>query len=207
MDVKSAVEQAVAAPTQLPDVKMGIPQYTVPDCKKIEFGPESPLASPVISLRSMEMYQDCQNFGAPVGAICTPRPEYRYETAQIVITEPRVLQPGQKEVFEVCLRGPFLNLRQVSPAYKYSVRQEFNVFRLTPQTAKGAEKSASQDNVCRLAADTANTCIYQCKDGSFLSKPNPFPAIPAPNQWVGPIPAGPCNPTIVNMPLIVNLGK
>lgn len=206
VNVKSAVEQAVAAPIQLPEVKMGIPSYTTNDCKKVEFTAESPLTSPEISLRSMEMYQDCQNFGAPVGQICTPRPEYNNATTKVVITEPRVLQPGQKEVFEVCLNGPFLNLRPVSTVYKYSVKQDYEGFKLTPQAARSADKSASQADVCKLVMSASNTCTYQCKDGSYISRPNPFPGYPAPNPYVGPIPAGPCAPSISDIPS-VTFGK
>jgi hypothetical protein len=52
--------------------------------------------------------------------------------------------------------------------------------------------------------DNGHFCVYQCQDGSFISKPNPFPVIPAPNQWVGPIHT-PCAPTIHNLPVIVDL--
>ncbi len=198
VDVKSAVEEARASVPQLPEAKIGIPSYSVRDCKKVEFAAGGPLASDPVSLRSMEMYQDCQNFGAPVGQICTPRPEYRYASVRAALTSLPALAAGKKEVFEVCLQGPFLSLTQDKKnSYKYSVKQDMEGFLLTPKTAdKGLFGHQEQPaDACRIAMDKGHVCVYRCADGSFFSKPNPFPVIPAPNQWVGPIHT-PCAPVI-----------
>jgi len=56
------------------------------------------------------------------------------------------------------------------------------------ETAKAAA------GTCTLAMDTGHTCVYRCPDGDYISRPNPFPPIPSPNQWVGPIHT-PCAPT------------
>lgn len=200
VDVKTVVEQAQAAAPQLPEVKQGIHSYGTRDCRKVEFTAESPLASAPISLRSMEMYQDCQNFGAPVGQICTPRPEYHNATFNVTVTEARELKPGQKEVFEACMYGPFVSLRPVSTVYEYKVRQDFEGFKLTPKGLISAEKGLGAA-VCRLAMDNGNFCVYKCADGGYISQPNPFPVIPSPNQWVGPI-YTPCRPTMTDLPAI-----
>ena len=190
VDLKAFVAQA--ADGKAPEAKFGgIPSYSTQDCKKVEFTAESPLTSPEISLRSMEMYQDCQNFGQPVGQICTPRPEYHSETTRVIVTEARELKPGQKEVFEVCLWGQFLNLRPVSAVYKYKVKPTFDGIYITP---KGLIEQAKAAGSCMLAMDSNNFCTYRCPGGNYISKPNPFPVIPAPNQWIGPI-YTPCAPT------------
>lgn len=197
VNVQSVMKEASSSDVNVPEARFGIPIYSSRDCKKITFTETSPLASPEVKLESREEYQDCQNMGYPVGQICFPRYEYYNETAQIVITEPRLLKPGQTEVFEVCLWGPFLSMKPVTPAYKYTVNRVLSVFRLTPQAEP--VRAAAQE-FCNLVMD-GNTCVYQCKDGSYISKPNPFPAVPAPNPWVGPI-ITPCRPTMPYSPLI-----
>ncbi len=201
VDVKSAVKEAVSSDVKLPEAKFGQLIGLTRDCKKITFGAADPLTSPEVALTSRETTQDCQNMGYPVGQICFPSTRYYNENVKVVITAPRELKPEQKEVFEVCLWGSFLSLKQVSPAYKYAVRQVLSTFELTPPAAV---KSAAPADVCNLVMD-GNTCVYKCKDGSYVSRPNPFPYIPAPNPWVGPI-STPCAFSIPNPgPLITIL--
>lgn len=204
LSVNDLAAQAVIAAPQLPEAKViGIPSYTTPDCKKVEFAADSALEA-AFDLRSLQMYQDCQNFGAPVGQICTPRPEYHYASAKVALTEKPQLAAGKKEAFQLCLNGPFLSLRpDKKNSYKYDIKRELNTFRLTPKFEAAGEKGFSSD-VCRIAMDNGHFCVYQCQDGSFISKPNPFPVIPAPNQWVGPI-YTPCAPTIHNLPVVIDL--
>lgn len=134
--VKLAQETQVEVKT--PEAKFGQLLDITRDCKKITFGAADALISPEVSLVSRETTQDCQNMGYPAGQICFPSTRYYRETMKLVITAPRVLQPDQKEVFEVCLWGSFLSLKQVSPAYKYSVREVPGAFELTPQANEGA---------------------------------------------------------------------
>ncbi|MDO8805853.1 MAG: hypothetical protein Q7R35_15640 [Elusimicrobiota bacterium] len=191
----------MAQETKVPEARYGQIVDVTRDCKKISFGAADPLISPEISLASRETTQDCQNMGYPVGQICTTNIRNYRENVKVVITEPRVLQPDQKEVFEVCLWGPFLNLKQVSPAYKYAVRQVPGAFELTPETS--ATKAPAQD-VCTLAMDTNYSCIYRCKDGSFISVPNPFGPPPFPGT---DFPMHGCRPSVPNTPLITIIGK
>jgi len=204
LSVNDFAAQAVTAAPQLPEAKAaGIPSYTVPDCKKAEFTAGGALEAS-LELRSLEMYQDCQNFGAPVGQICTPRPEYHSALAKVTLNQAPALLPGQKEKFEVCLNGPFLSLRQDKKnAYTYEVKRQLDAFLLTPQAAdKGFFWHHEQPaDACTITVDNGYYCVYRCKDGSFLSKPNPFPVIPSPNQWVGPI-YTPCAPAISNLPVV-----
>lgn len=197
VDLESFKEQAASAKVEIPEARFGMPTYSSQDCKKVEFTAASPLTSADISLRSMTMYQDCQNFGTPVGQICTNRPEYYSETTRVTVTEPRELQPGQKEVFEVCLWGQFLQIRPVETVYKYKSKVTFYGIFITPSglvTPKAEAKAAAND-FCRLAMDTQYSCIYRCNDGKYVTQQKPFPDMPSPNPWVGPI-THPCRPGI-----------
>lgn len=164
-ETQAAVKAPEAKLTQLMDITR--------DCKKITFGAADALISPEVSLVSRETTQDCQNMGYPAGQICFPHTNSYRESVKLVITAPRVLQPDQKEVFEVCLWGSFLSLKQVSTVYKYSVREVPGSFELTPQLNKGVSEAAVQD-VCTFKLDTGLFCVYRCNDGSYLSKPHTF---------------------------------
>lgn len=181
----------------VPESRFGIPTYSSRDCKKVEFTAESPLTSAEISLRAYETYEDCQNMGYPAGQICFPRTENFSETTRVTVTEPRELKAGQKEVFEVCLWGRFLQIRPVETVYKYKSKVTFDGIFLTPQglIAPKAETRAAASGFCALAMDTQYSCVYRCADGKYVTKLKPFPNMPAPNPWVGPI-NYPCRPGI-----------
>lgn len=203
MSAKDVVKaaQETQAEVKLPEAKFGQLMDLTRDCKKITFGAADALVSPEVSLVSRETTQDCQNMGYPVGQICFPNTRYYRENVKVALTEPRVLQPDQKEVFEVCLWGSFLSLKQVSPAYTYAVRQVPGAFELTPVV--NAVKAAAQD-VCKLAMDTDFFCIYRCNDGSFISKPQSFGPPPFPGMES---PLHGCSLSVPNTPLITVLGK
>jgi hypothetical protein len=205
VDVKSTLDTAKTSDASVPNIKLGMstPQDITRDCKQITFGPNDPLTSAIVPLKSQETDQDCENMGYPAGQICTPSFHTYTANAQIVITQPRVLQPGQKEVFEVCLWGQFLDMKPVSSVYKYSVNEVLDVFQLTPQVPAKAEVAAvrSEGATCPLVMDTDYSCVYQCKDG-YHSNPNPF----GPSSMPGmSIPFHGCNPSISDTPLITIL--
>lgn len=205
--VKAQRETVVSPAVKVPEARFGQIVDITRDCKKITFTAADALISPEVSLASRETTQDCQNMGYPVGQICTTNTRHYRENVKVVITEPRVLQPDQKEVFEVCLWGPFLNLKQVSPAYNYAVREIPGAFELTPKGAFNAAKSAIEtpvQDVCKLVMDTNYSCIYRCKDGSYISRPNPFGPPPFPGMEA---PMHGCRPSVPNTPLITVLGK
>ena len=204
VDVTAAINSAKASDAVIPAVRFPVLVNSTRDCKKITFTATDPLTSPAVSLASREEYQDCQNMGPYVGQVCFPSYQNYSANAQVVVTQPRELKPGQKEVFEVCLWGSFLSMKPVSTVYKYSVNRVLDVFQITPQgpiQPKELDKSAAAQDVCNIAMDDGRYCTYRCKDGSYITRPNPFPTIPAPNQWVGPI-STPCRPTVPNTPLI-----
>lgn len=144
IDIKSVVKAAADSEVQVPEARFPTIENITRDCKKIVFGANDPLTSPVVLLKSEEYGRDCENMGPPVYQICRPYSREYSAESKVVITAPRTLQPGQKEVFEVCLWGSYLSLKQVSPAYKYSVRQVLDVFELTPPPA-ALPKSPPQD--------------------------------------------------------------
>ncbi len=135
VDVGSFIKEAAIFDAKAPEAKSAFPVDITRDCKKVTFTQADPLASAQVPLLSRETGQDCINYGYPVGQICTPTFRDYKATAQIVVTAPRELKPGQKEVFEVCLWGSFLDMKPVSTVYKYSVNRVFDVFQLTPQGA------------------------------------------------------------------------
>lgn len=167
VDIKSVVDDASFADIKIPEAKSGQLLDLTRDCKKITFSAAAPLASAEISLTSRETTQDCQNMGYPVGQICFPSTRYYHETVKLVITEPRILQPGQKEVFEVCLWGAFLNLKQVAPAYKYSVHQVPGSFELTPKGGALSVSSAKNAEYVKMArvANFSNKSPFIDADG------------------------------------------
>jgi len=194
VDVQKIIKEAPVSDIKAPEAKFIVPSYSFRDCEKITFTETSPLTSPTVRLASTEMYQDCQNTGYPPGQICFPHSNVYKEDVRIVITEPRTLKPGQTEVFEVCLWGEFLSMKQITPAYNYRVDRVLSEFRLTPQL-KAADAKAGRQDYCSLVIDTINSCSYQCKDGSWINRPNPFPSTPS---W---IPFHGCPPSVPNTPL------
>lgn len=189
VDLKSFKEQAASAVVEIPETGRGIPAYTNRDCKEVEFTAGSPLTSPDMTLRSMTIVQDCYPAGYPAGQTCTIRPEYYTRTTRVIITEPRVLKPGQKEVFKVCLSGGFLSIKTVESVYKYKSKVRRKGIFLTPKGPLAQEKSAEKG--CRLALDAGYTCSYKCDDGTYFTQFNPLYSIPSPTQW-GPEISIPC---------------
>jgi len=201
IDVKAAIDQAAASDVKLPEAKFNQLIDMTRDCKKVTFTQNDPLISPEISLESRETWQDCQNMGPYVGQICIPSYRTYRETPKLTITAPRELKPDQKEVFEVCLWGAFLSLKPVSTVYKYSVNQVLGNFELTPVIPAAVTKAVKPDT-CNLVMDSNYSCIYQCKDGSYVSKPNSFGPMPFPGM---DFPFHGCAPSVPNTPLITIL--
>ncbi len=203
IDIKTVIQQATDSDIQIPAARFPMVTDVTRDCKKITFTQSDPLVSPEISLVSRETSQDCQNMGYPAGQICFPNYRTYRETPKITITAPRELKPDQKEVFEVCLWGSFLSLKPVSTVYKYSVNQLLGNFELTPALpVRTLEVSKAAADTCSLVMDSNYSCIYQCKDGSYISKPSPFGPPPFPGM---DMPFHGCRPSVPNTPLITIL--
>jgi len=200
LDVTAVIRQAAASDIQVPEARFPMVTNVTRDCKKITFTQNDPLVSAEVSLTSRETSQDCQNMGYPVGQICTPGFRTYRETPKITIMAPRELKPDQKEVFEVCLWGSFLSLKPVSTVYKYSVNQILGNFELIPSIpVRAMEVTKAAEDTCHLVMDSNYSCIYQCKDGSYVSKPSPFGPPPFPGM---DMPFHGCRPSVPNTPLI-----
>ena len=203
VDVKATIQQAAGSDIQVPEARFPMVTDITRDCKKITFTQNDPLVSAEVSLVSQETSQDCQNMGYPAGQICFPSYRTYRETPKITIMAPRELKPDQKEVFEVCLWGSFLSLKPVSTVYKYSVNQLLGNFELTPSIpVRTLEVNKAAEDTCHLVMDSNYSCIYQCKDGSYVSKPSPFDPPPFPGM---DMPFHGCRPSVSNTPLITIL--
>lgn len=148
------------------------------DCKRITFTRDYQLTSEPVSLTSVEFATDCQVLGYAGNQVCFTYTRYHKAESKIIITAPRKLKPGKPEVFELCLWNDSLSLRQLSPAAGYSVNPVRDTFELTPAARTTPEISKSQGKDCALVSQADYSCIYRCKDGSFLSQLNPSPPFP-----------------------------
>jgi hypothetical protein len=203
IDVKAVIQQAADSDIKVPESRFPMVTDLTRDCKNITFTQNDPLVSPEVSLVSFETSQDCQNMGYPIGQICFPTSRTYHETPRITITAPRELKPDQKEVFEVCLWGSFLSLKPVSTVYSYSVNQILGNFELTPAIPfRAMEVTKAAEDTCNLVMDSNYSCVYQCKDGSYVSKPSPFGPPPFPGM---DMPFHGCRPSVPNTPLITIL--
>lgn len=203
IDVSAVIRQAAASDVKVPESRFPMVTDVTRDCKKITFTQTDPLVSAEVSLVSNETSQDCQNMGYPAGQICFPSFRTYRESPKITIMAPRELKPDQKEVFEVCLWGSFLSLKPVSTVYKYSVNQILGNFELTPSIpVRTLEVTKAAEDTCNLVMDGNYSCIYQCKDGSYVSKPSPFGPPPFPGMDT---PFHGCRPSVPNTPLITIL--
>ncbi|KAF0124312.1 MAG: hypothetical protein FD189_2481 [Elusimicrobia bacterium] len=156
-DVKAAIESSSERSAELPaaDKYLGHSRYTR-DCARFSFGPAAgEHLSERVRLSSTEFVEYCYNTGpagghyvpgpngtpghyvpaGPSGHHCVERPgQTWYESARVLV-KARDLKPWEREAVEVCLEGPFMDLRVLEGGYKYSVRKTGNydtLFELTP---------------------------------------------------------------------------
>lgn len=93
------------------------------DCVSFRFGPNDGLDSDVVWLRSTEWVEECYPTGDPRrggGRQCHERANHTYrERVQVKLTERKPLAPWESDTFEVCLEGPWVDVRQYESAYEY----------------------------------------------------------------------------------------
>ena len=92
------------------------------------------------------------------------------------------------------------SFKRVGKLSKDSWMEKGETLRL--ELASSPEKAYSADNVCTLVMDSPYTCVYSCKDGSYISRPNPFPGNNGFPPYVPPMPLHGCSMTTQNTPLI-----
>ncbi|MGC9070854.1 MAG: hypothetical protein ACP5IO_06055 [Elusimicrobiales bacterium] len=117
----------------VPSVKYGIPgsvRYTR-DCRRFSFGPaDGEIMSDKVWLRSDEYRTECYTtyIPGPNGQFTPHQDCYEsyvithHRQAQINI-KPRKLWPWEKETFEICLEGEWLDIYTIEAGYKYKIKQ------------------------------------------------------------------------------------
>ncbi|MCX7641623.1 MAG: hypothetical protein N2Z20_03210 [Elusimicrobiales bacterium] len=117
----------------VPDVKYGVPgsvRYTR-DCARFNFGPsDNELMSEKVRLRSDEYRTECYTtyVTGPNGQQipqqnCYERLYMTYHRQAQINLKPRKLWPWERESFEVCLEGNWMDLYVIEAGYKYKVKQ------------------------------------------------------------------------------------
>ncbi len=114
------------------------------DCARFTFGPsDNEIMSEKVWLRSQEYVQECHTYyvQGPNGQQipqqnCYERPGMTWHQQAQINVKARKLFPWERETFEVCLEGPWMDIYKYEAAYKYSTKRVGNyntLFELTPQ--------------------------------------------------------------------------
>lgn len=162
VDVKDAVSQALSAPVSLPEAaKQRFSRYTR-DCSRFTFDASGAEAtSEKVSLSSMEYVEVCHGGGNPQyggGPVCYERPGMTWRQAAQVHIAARALLPWERETFEVCMEGPWLDLRALDAAYKYSVGKTGDydtLFNLVPRNKIAMKPDMDGINAASFSYDKA----------------------------------------------------
>ena len=100
------------------------------DCTEFIFEANSPPVSPPETLLSRTWMEECERLPLPGGG-CIPRRRQIGSYEKTVRVELLAREsPGPREVFEVCLRGPWLSLRVRSSPHGYDVQERDGHFTL-----------------------------------------------------------------------------
>ena len=115
------------------------------DCATFSFAPEGPETSDAVWLRSTEYYEECTTTGDPRhggGTFCREVPRWTHqERVQLQLRNRQKLFPWEREVFEACLEGSWLNVYTLQAAHEYKSAQNGGNFVLTA----GARKAMDPD--------------------------------------------------------------
>jgi len=129
VNLKETISKARNSELAVPEARFGS-RYTR-DCARFSFGPDAgDITSDKVWLHSMEYVQECNTVmqpgpnGTPVPVqSCYERPGMSWnQTAQIKMAA-RKLWPWERESFDVCLDGPWMDLYVNEAGYKYSVNR------------------------------------------------------------------------------------
>ncbi len=143
------------------------------DCARFSFGPsDKDVLGDRVWLKSVESVTECHTVmhPGPNGTQvpeqqCYERPGMSWNQAGQIKILARKLWPWERESFEICLSGPWMELYEYAAGYKYSLRREGNydtVFELTPH-----EKIAMHPDEDGLSAGE-----FSYADGKYSFKVN-----------------------------------
>lgn len=161
------IEQAVTSDVQVP---LALPSrtHTTRDCVRFAFGPEdSGALTQKVYLRSQEYVTECHTTVGPNNQPvqnCSERPGMTwYEYGQIKMAE-RTLLPWEKESFDMCLQGPWLDLYVNAAGYRYTAKREggpgYTLFTL----------AAHEKTAMKADADGLNYADLSYADGKYTFK-------------------------------------
>jgi hypothetical protein len=144
VDVKEVVSQAVSADLAIPAAPAGVRGSYSRDCARFSFGPsDEEILTQKVYLRSTEYETVCHTVMVPgpngtqvPQQNCYERPGMTWHQYGQIKMNPRKLFPWERESFEICLQGPWLDLYANAAAYKYSAKREGNYDTLFVLTAK-----------------------------------------------------------------------
>ncbi|MDE2292056.1 MAG: hypothetical protein KGL53_08230 [Elusimicrobia bacterium] len=119
--------------------------HTERDCATVAFQPDGPSVSQPVYLRSTEYQDVCTPVGDPRhggGTVCHEEPTWtNSENVQIEVRNRQKLYPWERETFEACLEGPWLDVYPLETAHVYTQSQSGSYF---VETA-GARKAMDPD--------------------------------------------------------------
>lgn len=170
--VNEIISQAQNADLSIPIPVPGRGFYSR-DCASFSFGPsDTELLSQKVYLRSTEYVTECHTVmvPGPNGTMvpsqqCYERPGMTWHQAGQIKMAVRQLLPWERESFEICLNGPWLDLYVNAAAYKYSARREGNYDTLFVLTAQN--KIAMKSDEDGLSAGD-----FSYADGKYTFKVN-----------------------------------
>lgn len=142
--MQEVIAQAVSADLAVPAVPLAGRGTYSRDCARFSFGPsDGELLTQKVYLRSTEYETVCHTVMVPgpngtqvPQQHCSERPGMTWHQYGQIKLNPRKLFPWERENFEICLQGPWMDLYANAVAYKYSAKREGNydtLFVLTPK--------------------------------------------------------------------------
>jgi hypothetical protein len=169
---KEVVSMAAQADLAVPAAPAAARVNYSRDCVRFTFGPEdSGALTDKIYLRSTQYETVCHTVMVP-GPNGTQVPQQScheqpgmtwYEYGQIKMAD-RKLLPWEKESFEMCLQGPWLDLYVNAAGYRYTAERSghsgFTLFTLT----------AHEKTPMKADEDGVNYAGFEFKDGKFVFK-------------------------------------
>jgi hypothetical protein len=147
------LSEAASAPPAAHASAIGGSRYDY-DCVDVSFGASDPAASGAVTLRSQEWVTECVPVGGDPrrgggGQQCWERPGFSYSrTVQVERLDAKPLLPWERDVFRVCLQGPWLDSRVQSAAYRYRLVDDGRLGRIAYQAG---EKVATRPDPAGLS--------------------------------------------------------